>query len=337
MLADALRRCDPRDRRERALARCPVEVAERLDVAELVVLLHRVEARQRVPDARSRRALWYVPAEHLAVRAVGLAAVRDVVAPAHVVAVQEVRQIRPRIVELLAVARGSERRLQGRLAAHRVVVLRAARRPAGHHREMGREAPRVDRLEHVVLEDEVARVVPVVRDLVPVVVAHHVGSRGRERAAGVVGGVTREEAPYPGLPLEAVHLPVIDVAHRVDRVVRAAGVAVGRVVVRLDADVRLRVGVADGRHAVLHRDPVGAGERAEVGVEGAVLLHDDHDVADLVDPPRERPRAPRVDGPEARPTRAARPGGRRLQGRRRGAASKRTQPRPCSLERNESG
>jgi hypothetical protein len=87
------------------------------------------------------------------------------------------------------------------------------------------------------------------------------------------------------LPLEAVHLPVIDVADRVDRVVRAARVAIGGVVVRLDADVRLRVGVADGRHAVLHRDPVSAGERAEVGVEGAVLHHD-HDVADLVNPPR---------------------------------------------------
>jgi hypothetical protein len=97
--------------------------------------------------------------------------------------------------------------------------------------------------------------------------------------------VTREEPPLACLPLEAVHLPVIDVTDRVDGVVRPAGVAIGRVVVRLDADVRLRVGVANGRHAVLHRDPVGAGERAEVGVEGAVLLHDDHDVADLVDPP----------------------------------------------------
>ena len=119
------------------LSRRPVEVAERLDVAELVVLLHRVEARQRVPDARSRRALWYVPAEHLAVRAVGLAAVRHVVAPAHVVAVQEPRQVGPRIVELLAVARGAERRLEGGLAAHRVAVLRAARRPAGDERRDG--------------------------------------------------------------------------------------------------------------------------------------------------------------------------------------------------------
>ena len=171
------------------------------------------------------------------------------------------------------------------MAAHRVAVLRAARRPAGDEREVRRQAPGVVRLEHVVLEDEVARVVPVVRDLVPVVVAHHVRCRGRQRATGIVGVVTGEEAPLPRLRLEAVHLPAVDVVDRVDRVVRAAGVAVGRVVVRLDADVRLRVGIADRRHAVLHRDPVGAGVRAEVGVERAVLLHDDHDVADLVDPP----------------------------------------------------
>src|SRR6185437_5517791 len=40
---------------------------------------------------------------------------------------------------------------------------------------------------------------------------------------------------------------------------------------------------ADRRHAVLHGDPVGVRIRAEEGVEGAVLLHDHDDVADLVD------------------------------------------------------
>ena len=61
--------------------------------------------------------------------------------------------------------------------------------------------------------------------------------------------------------------------------------------VGLDAFVRRGVGIADGRHPVLHGDPVGARIGAEVGVERAVLLHDDHDVADLVDPVAEgRPR-----------------------------------------------
>src|SRR6185437_7075124 len=43
---------------------------------------------------------------------------------------------------------------------------------------------------------------------------------------------------------------------------------------------------ADRRHAVLHRDPVGVRIRAEEGVEGAVLLHDHDDMADLVDAAR---------------------------------------------------
>ena len=36
------------------------------------------------------------------------------------------------------------------------------------------------------------------------------------------------------------------------------------------------------------RDPVGARERSEIAVERAVLLHDDHDVPDLVDPGQRR-------------------------------------------------
>ena len=94
-----------------------------------------------------------------------------------------------------------------------------------------------------------------------------------------------------GLGDETVHLAAGDVAHRVAVAVRTALVAVERVVVGPLADVPPRIGNADRRLARLHRDPVGAGVRAEVGVERAVLLHDDHDVADLVDPvTRGRPR-----------------------------------------------
>ncbi len=170
---------------------------------------------------------------------------------------------------------------------------RAACRPRGDHREVRRQTPRVHPLEHVVLEHEVACVVPVVRDLVPVVVAHHIGLRGRQRAAGIVGLVTREETALARLRLEAVHLPAVDVMDRVDHVVWAAGIAVIPVVVRLNADMRLRVGVAGDRTRIARKtgDTVGAGIRPEVGVERAVLLHDHHDVLDLVDPPaRPRPR-----------------------------------------------
>jgi len=82
---------------------------------------------------------------------------------------------------------------------------------------------------------------------------------------------------------EAVHLAVVDVDDGEAMPVRAAVVAVARVVERPAASPRLEVGDADGRDAVPHRDPVGAGVGAEVGVERSVLLHDHHDVPDPVD------------------------------------------------------
>jgi hypothetical protein len=82
---------------------------------------------------------------------------------------------------------------------------------------------------------------------------------------------------------EAVHPAVVDVSDGIDMVVRAAAVPVLGVVERPDAAVRRRIGQADLRDAVAHRDSVRAGIRAEVGVEGSVLLHDHDDVPDLVD------------------------------------------------------
>ena len=68
---------------------------------------------------------------------------------------------------------------------------------------MRRKAPGHVRLEHVVLEDEVAGVVPVVRDLVPVVVAHDVGRSRSARAARIPFG-----SPGPGDVLLASADPV---------------------------------------------------------------------------------------------------------------------------------
>ena len=75
---------------------------------------------------------------------------------------------------------------------------------------------------------------------------------------------------------EAVHPAAVDVLLAGERAVRAA-----RVVGAVRVEERLHaladaVRHTDGRHAVLHRDPVGVRIGAEEGVEGAVLLHD-HD------------------------------------------------------------
>ena len=290
VVADALRGRDPRDRRQRAGASRAVEGGERGDVLQLMVLPHGVEVGQRVPDARCLRVLRHRRAEHRVVGAVGLVALRDVVAPADVVAVEEIRQVGPRVVGrpargVLRLPGRRARRLDGAAATLRVALRRAERRPAGDEVEVRRQAPRRVRLEHVILEDELARVVPVVRDLAPVVVAHDVGRPvRRERAAGRVDLCRAGEVPpLPRLLDEAVHRAAGDVLHRVDVVVRPAGVAVVRIVEGLHADSRPRVDAAHGRYAVPHRDPVRTGIRAEIGVERAVLLHDHDDVPDLVD------------------------------------------------------
>ena len=72
---------------------------------------------------------------------------------------------------------------------------------------MRRKAPRSVRLEHVVLQHEVACVSPVVRDLARVVVAHHLGAVARAHAERVVP-VEAAERPAHGRSDEAVHRPL---------------------------------------------------------------------------------------------------------------------------------
>ena len=60
------------------------------------------------------------------------------------------------------------------------------------------------------------------------------------------------------------------------------GIDVFGVVVGLDTLLGLGIAGADGRDAVLHRNAIGAGVGAKVRIEGAVLLHYDDDVLDLV-------------------------------------------------------
>ena len=152
---------------------------------------------------------------------------------------------------------------------------------AEHHVQVVRQRPRLHRLEHVVVEHVVLGVLPVVGDLRGRVVPHHV--RGAGPGAGRVVGLV---AGRPGrVPLldEPVHLAAVHVGHRVVLAVRPAAVAVRPVVVGPGA-AAARVGHAHRGLPVLHGDAVRAGIRAEVGVERAVLLHDDDHVLDLVDP-----------------------------------------------------
>src|SRR4029077_21004436 len=101
VLADLLGWHYPRHGREGPGPRRGVEPIDRLDVAELVVLAHGVEVRERVPDAGRLRVLGLARAEDRgAVCAVGFGAGEDVVAPRHVMGVQQIGEICPGVDRL---------------------------------------------------------------------------------------------------------------------------------------------------------------------------------------------------------------------------------------------
>ena len=224
--------------------------------------------------------------------AIGLGARLDVVAPAHVMPVQQIGQIGPRVIGV-DVRRGTNvRRVlrpgDVRLAAERVGRRQTACRPLGHHPQMRRQAPARDRLEQVILEHEPARVRPVVRDLALIVVAHRLPRRPPQRlgGAGWRRGPNRADGRDAG---EAVHTPVVEIVAERPSVVPHIEVGVVRIVRRSDAVAQSRDRKASGRPAAPPRDAIRSRERAEVVIERPVLLHDDHHVADLVDAAR-RPR-----------------------------------------------
>ena len=80
------------------------EFAHVLDVAELAVLPHRPETRQRIPDARRERILRDRRASETVILAIGLVALCDIVAPAHAGAMQQIGDVRPREMPILALS-----------------------------------------------------------------------------------------------------------------------------------------------------------------------------------------------------------------------------------------
>ena len=306
----------PRYGRQRAGRGVGEVVPRGLDVAQLAVLPDRLEPGQRVPDVRRVGGLRGRCAEHLVVDAVGLPTLLHVVLPAHAGVVQEVREVGPRVGREVArvgpvpVARHVHRRPEVGMTARRNAALGAARRPSGDHVEVGGEAPRADALEHVVLQDEVLREGPVVRDLPRVVPADRVGTGVRAAGSRALGrgGVLRavRVAPADRPGDEPVHPSAVEILVRGMRRMRAPAVPDTVVVERPDAVMSHGIGQADGGSSVHHGDAVGAGVRAEVGVERPVLLHHHDDVLDLVDPrgprraaaQRERERGERCEGDE---------------------------------------
>jgi hypothetical protein len=234
-----------------------------------------VEVEQWVPDAGRRRGLMHRRAgQHGVVLAVGFVALGDVVAPGDSGAVHEVGQVRPGIDRWLGVGMLGHievrriPRVVDRVRAVLRVVVHALRRPLGHREQVSRQTPRRVGFEHVVLQDEVLRVGPVVGDLAPVVIAHHVapGNRGRTvRRVGV--GASAAALRILGLPDKAVHPAVVDVGQRVLVTVRATAVDVAPVVKGTGTVAPVRVGHADVDASALRGEAVSTWERAEIAVE----------------------------------------------------------------------
>src|SRR5438270_13263642 len=141
-------------------------------------------------------------------------------------------------------------------------------------------APRRDRFEHVVLEDEIVGVRPVIWDVTPVLVAHYV----RARAGGWYWAARRLVPMLVELTDIAVHLAAVYIRNEAEGTVATAHIGVPRIVVRQDAVLGHRVRVAIDHSGRLHQ-AISAGVHPEVFVEAAVLLHDDDHVLDVVDAP----------------------------------------------------
>ena len=175
------------------------------------------------------------------------------------------------------------------VAAPPVVEIGAGGRPPRDQEQVGRQRPRVAGREHPILQRVALRVLPVVRDLPRRVEAHDVGLAGRPvprlpaRVVVTVLGLGAAVADLAQRTYEPVHLAAVDRDPRALFAVRSALIERFSVVVGPAART-LRIGHTRLEATVREpRDAVGTGERAEVVIERAVLLHDEHEVVDVLD------------------------------------------------------
>src|SRR6516162_7795537 len=129
----------------------------------------------------------------------------------------------------------------------------ALRRPFRYLEQVLWQAPRGVRLEHVVLQDEIVGVGPIVAELGAVVETHHVEVGVLERASRIIGILA--SLVLFGLRLldEAVHLAPVDIVGGGSGAVAAPEIPVVGVVKRFGARAFRRVGDAYGELAVLRR------------------------------------------------------------------------------------
>src|SRR5919206_2581082 len=131
---------------------------------------------------------------------------------------------------------------------------------------MRRQAPGRVRLEHAILQYELLRVGPVVRNFSCIVIPHHVGFLARATAGGIELIFALLLATLTLLLNEAVHLTLVYVAFGILSGVWTTAIEILRVVKRLDAFFGLGVRDTKHRNTVLHGYAVCTRVRAEVVV-----------------------------------------------------------------------
>src|SRR5229473_2603663 len=145
---------------------------------------------------------------------------------------------------------------------------------------MGRETPRGIWLKHMVLQDEVLCIVPVIWNLARIMVAHDIRS-SRDITCWIIQILTTLLCVFR-FRNEAIHLASVDVVGSINDTMRSTMVQIVWVIIGLHALVCPGVRHAYSWYTILHGNAIRSRISSKVGVKRAILLHDDHNMLNLL-------------------------------------------------------
>src|SRR6266853_2774684 len=145
---------------------------------------------------------------------------------------------------------------------------------------MGRETPRGIWLKHMVLQDEVLCIVPVIWNLTRIMVAHHIRS-SCDITCWIIQVFTTLLCVFR-FSNEAVHLAAVDIVSSINNTVRSTMVQIVWVIIGLHALVCPGINCAHRWYTILHGNTIRSRIGSKVGVKRAILLHDDHNMLNLL-------------------------------------------------------
>src|SRR5215212_3450891 len=146
---------------------------------------------------------------------------------------------------------------------------------------MGRQAPRKGGREHVILEDKLLSIGPVIGDLPRVVKTHDIWGCIRRTKKCVLCCTTARTRLSSGN--KAVHLAAVDVCRTCGGAVRSAAVDQRRIMVRLIAATSAGVRHTNGELTIFCAwQALGTRVGVKVAIKRTILLHAHDDVCNLL-------------------------------------------------------